>query len=83
MRIVIPDDYQDAVRGLDCFRELDGHQVTIYHDSIKDIETLAARFRDADALVSDPGTHRDHRRAACPAPEFEADQPDRSRDAPH
>ena len=51
MRIVIPDDYQDAVRTLDCFQKLAGHQVTIYHDSVKDIETLAARFHDADALV--------------------------------
>ena len=51
MRIVIPDDYQDAVRNLDCFNKLNGHDVTIYRDSVKDIETLAARFRDAEALV--------------------------------
>jgi Phosphoglycerate dehydrogenase and related dehydrogenases len=51
MNIVIPDDYQDAVRSLDCFSKLAGHQVTIYHDSVKDIETLATRFQDADALV--------------------------------
>jgi len=51
MRIVIPDDYQDAVRGLDCFAKLTGHDVTIYNDTVKDIETLAERFRNADALV--------------------------------
>ncbi len=51
MRIVIPDDYQDAVRSLDCFSKLAGQQVTVYHDSVKDIETLATRFRDAEALV--------------------------------
>lgn len=51
MKIVIPDDYQDAIRGLDCFRKLEGHEVTIYHDAVKDVETLAERFRDADALV--------------------------------
>jgi D-3-phosphoglycerate dehydrogenase len=51
MRIVIPDDYQDAVQGLACFSKLTGHQVTVYHDSVQDIETLAARFQDADALV--------------------------------
>src|SRR6266700_2238160 len=51
MRIVIPDDYQDAVRSLDCFGKLAGHQVTIFHDTVKDVETLAARFKDADALV--------------------------------
>lgn len=51
MRIVIPDDYQDAVRGLDCFALLDGHQVTVYHDTVKEVGTLAQRFEDADALV--------------------------------
>jgi D-3-phosphoglycerate dehydrogenase len=51
LRIVIPDDYQDAVRSLDCFSKLSGHEVTIYHDTVKDIATLAERFKDADALV--------------------------------
>lgn len=51
MNIVIPDDYQDAVRTLDCFRKLDGQQVRIYRDSAKDVETLAERFQDADVLV--------------------------------
>jgi D-3-phosphoglycerate dehydrogenase len=51
MKIVIPDDYQDAVRHLDCYSKLAGHQVTIYHDTVKDIETLATRFRDAEVLI--------------------------------
>ncbi len=55
MRIVIPDDYQDAVRSLACYskfeREASEHHVTIYHDSAKDIETLAQRFQGADALI--------------------------------
>jgi len=51
MRIVIPDDYQDAVRSLDCYRKLAGHEVTVYHDTVKDVATLAARFQDAEALV--------------------------------
>jgi len=51
MKIVIPDDYQDAVRHLDCFDKLAGHEVSIYHDSVKDINTLVARFQDAEALV--------------------------------
>lgn len=51
MKIVIPDDYQDAVRTLDCFRKLAGHEVTIYNDTVKDMDTLARRFSDADALV--------------------------------
>ncbi|GCE50118.1 D-3-phosphoglycerate dehydrogenase [Thermosporothrix hazakensis] len=51
MKIVIPDDYQDAVRHLDCFQKLQGHDVKIYHDTVTDIETLAERFQDAEALV--------------------------------
>jgi D-3-phosphoglycerate dehydrogenase len=51
MRIIIPDDYQDAVRGLACFSKLTGHDVTIYTDTVKDLEALAQRFRDAEALV--------------------------------
>jgi D-3-phosphoglycerate dehydrogenase len=51
MRIIIPDDYQDAVRHVDCFGKLDGHDVTIYHDHVRDVDVLAERFRDADALV--------------------------------
>lgn len=51
MRIVIPDDYQDAVRTLDCFGKLSEHSVTIYRDTVKDIDRLVERFFDADALV--------------------------------
>ena len=51
MRVVIPDDYQDAVRHLDCFAKLRGHDVTIYNDTVKGVDVLAERFREADALV--------------------------------
>lgn len=51
MHIVIPDDYQDAVRGLDCFSMLKDHTVTVHHDSTRDPDTLARRFENADALV--------------------------------
>jgi D-3-phosphoglycerate dehydrogenase len=51
MKIVIPDDYQDAVRDLDCFAKLAGHEVTIFNDTAQDLDTLAERLRDADALV--------------------------------
>ena len=51
MHIVIPDDYQNCVRGLEAFKQLSGHQVTIYNDTVSDIDTLATRFADADALV--------------------------------
>jgi D-3-phosphoglycerate dehydrogenase len=51
MNIVIPDDYQDAVRHLAAFQKLAGHTVTIYNDTVTDIETLAERFQDAEVLV--------------------------------
>jgi D-3-phosphoglycerate dehydrogenase / 2-oxoglutarate reductase len=51
MKIVIPDDYQDAVRHLDAFAKLAGHDVTIYNDTVTDLDELAERFKDAEALV--------------------------------
>lgn len=51
MRIVIPDDYQDAVRGLVCFTKLAGHDVTVYTDIVREPAALAERFRGAEALV--------------------------------
>lgn len=51
MHIVIPDDYQNVIRTLDCFATLADHQVSVYHDAIDDVQVLAERFADADALV--------------------------------
>ena len=51
MKIIIPDDYQDAVRRLDCFSKLSGHDVTIYQDTVFGIEEQTERFQDAEALV--------------------------------
>lgn len=51
MRIAIPDDYQDIVRRLDCFATLQGHEVSIYNDTVKGTDALAARLADAEAIV--------------------------------
>ncbi|EHA16275.1 D-2-hydroxyacid dehydrogenase family protein [Halomonas sp. HAL1] len=51
MKIVIPDDYQDCVRSLDAFKQLEGHDVTVYHDTLTNLDALSARFQDAEALV--------------------------------
>lgn len=51
MRIVIPDDYQDCVRHLDTFAQLEGHDVTVFNDTVTDLDTLVERFQDAEALV--------------------------------
>ncbi|MBO9536453.1 D-2-hydroxyacid dehydrogenase family protein [Herbaspirillum sp.] len=51
MKIAILDDYQDAVRHLDCFRMLDGHDVKVFNNSIRGVGQLAARLAPFDALV--------------------------------
>lgn len=51
MKIAIPDDYQDAVRTLDCFQKLDGQQVIIAREHIRDPQALAARLQSVEALV--------------------------------
>jgi D-3-phosphoglycerate dehydrogenase len=51
MKISILDDYFDTLRTLACFRKLDGHEVAIWNDHTQDIDALAARLKDAEALV--------------------------------
>jgi D-3-phosphoglycerate dehydrogenase / 2-oxoglutarate reductase len=51
MKVTILDDYHDTVRTLACFRQLDGHEVTIWNDHIQDVDSLAARLADTEALV--------------------------------
>ncbi len=51
MHVVIPDDYQDCVRHLNCFEKLRDHQVTIYNDTVKSLSDLVQRFKSADAIV--------------------------------
>jgi D-3-phosphoglycerate dehydrogenase len=51
MKIAILDDYHDTLRTLPCFRKLDGHDVKVWNDHEQDTERLAARLRDAEALV--------------------------------
>jgi D-3-phosphoglycerate dehydrogenase / 2-oxoglutarate reductase len=51
MKVAILDDYHDTVRTLACFRRLDGHDVTIWNDHVQDVDALAARLADTEALV--------------------------------
>ena len=51
MRISILDDYFDTLRTLACFRKLDGHEVTVWNDHTEDVDTLAERLKDTEALV--------------------------------
>ena len=38
MNITILDDYFDTLRGLPCFRKLDGHAVTVWNDHVQDTD---------------------------------------------
>ena len=51
MKVAILDDYHDTVRTLACFRQLAGHDVTVWNDHVQDTDTLAARLADTEALV--------------------------------
>jgi D-3-phosphoglycerate dehydrogenase len=51
MNITILDDYQDTIRALACFGKVAGHQVTVWNDHTKDVDALAGRLRDTEALA--------------------------------
>jgi D-3-phosphoglycerate dehydrogenase len=51
VKVSILDDYFDTLRTLGCFGKLAGHDVTIWNAHVGDIDTLAERLRDTEALV--------------------------------
>lgn len=51
MRVHILDDWFDTLRGLPCFARLSGHEVTVWTDHVEDVDALATRLADAEALV--------------------------------
>ena len=51
MKIAILDDYQNTIRTLRCFDKVAGHEVKIWNDHTKDVDTLAERLRDTEALA--------------------------------
>src|SRR6202165_4767289 len=51
MKISILDDYHDTLRTLACFTKLAGHDVEIWKDHVQDVDALAERLRDTEALV--------------------------------
>src|SRR5260370_14880417 len=51
MNLTILDDYQDTIRTLPCFAKVAGHEVTVFNDHTKDVEVLAARLKDTEALT--------------------------------
>src|ERR1700674_2956699 len=51
MKISILDDYHDTLRTLACFAKLAGHDVEIWNDHVQDVDVLAGRLADTEALV--------------------------------
>lgn len=49
--IVILDDYQDAVRKLQCAARLDGFNTKVFTNTVKGVGQLAVRLRDAQVIV--------------------------------
>ena len=51
MNIVILDDYQDAVRKLDCASKLEAFPAKVYTNTVKGLGQLSIRLKDADIIV--------------------------------
>ncbi len=51
MKISILDDYHDTLRTLACFGKLAGNEVKIWNDHVQDVDVLAERLKDTEALV--------------------------------
>jgi D-3-phosphoglycerate dehydrogenase / 2-oxoglutarate reductase len=51
MKIAVIDDYQGAFAKTKAYTQLKDHDVTVYNDTQKDPEKLAARLKDAEAVV--------------------------------
>lgn len=51
MKVTILDDYFDTLRTLPCFARLARHEVEIWNDHVQEVEALAHRLRDTEALV--------------------------------
>ena len=51
MNIVILDDYQDAVRKLNCAVKLDAYPAKVYTNTVKGMGQLAVRLKDAEVIV--------------------------------
>jgi D-3-phosphoglycerate dehydrogenase len=51
MNIVILDDYQDAVRKLNCASKLDAYPAKVFTNTVRGVGQLSVRLKDAEVLV--------------------------------
>ncbi|PWQ94757.1 D-2-hydroxyacid dehydrogenase family protein [Leucothrix arctica] len=51
MKVAVLDDYQEAVKTLDCFDLLSGHDVTVFNKTYTNEDELAQKLADVEAVV--------------------------------
>lgn len=51
MKVSILDDFFDTIRTLRCFRKLDAYDVEVWNDHVDDLDVLAGRLPETEALV--------------------------------
>lgn len=51
MKVSILDDYHNTLSTLGCFTKLSGHDVEVWKDHVQDVDALAQRLRETEALV--------------------------------
>ena len=51
MKVTILDDYFDTLRTLTCFAKLAPFDVAVFNDHVEDVDVLAERLKDTEALV--------------------------------
>lgn len=51
MKIAILDDWHDTLRHLPSFEKLAGHDVSVWNDHVDDVDQLAERLKETEALV--------------------------------
>ncbi|MEM8951509.1 MAG: D-2-hydroxyacid dehydrogenase family protein [Pseudomonadota bacterium] len=51
MKVHILDDWFDTLKDLPSFKRLAGHDVAVWTDHVKDVDTLTERLAEAEALV--------------------------------
>ena len=55
MKVALLDDWHHLMATFPCYSSLAGHEVSIWHDHVEDVDLLAERLKDAEAL----GLYRD------------------------
>ena len=51
MKVAILDDWHDTLRGLRCYEKLAPFEVTVWNDHVEDVDALADRLKETEALV--------------------------------